>query len=91
VRVRPEFWHATRLAGQLIARLEALDRRQDDSLRELHGYAGDQAKQDRKRAVRELRVQTLGLFLVAAGWCLRVVALLLPPDAASGPCSTPGM
>jgi hypothetical protein len=69
-----------RLASQLIERVEAQDRQQKDSSREFHGYAGEQAVQDRERAVRELRVQALGLFLVTAGSCLQAVGSLLPSE-----------
>lgn len=75
-----------RLANQLIERIEARDRRHNDLAREFRSYAGEQVVQDRQRAIRELRVQALGLFLVTVGSCFQAVGSLLPSE--NNPTST---
>lgn len=73
-------------ANHMLDRMEAEERRHSDLSRELRAYAGEQAVEDRKRAVRQLQVQALGLFFIAIGSFLQAVGSLLPSD--SNPAST---
>jgi len=69
-----------RLANQMSDRIEAQERRLSDLSREFSAYAGEQAAQDRKRAVRQLQVQAIGLFFVTIGSFLQAAGSLLPSE-----------
>jgi hypothetical protein len=71
--------------------MEAQEWRHSALSRELRAYAGEQAVKDRKRAVRQLRVQAFELFFIAIGSFLQAVGSLLPSErnpASTGPIAS---
>lgn len=72
------------LANQTSERIDAQDRRLNDLEGEFRAYAGEQAVQDRKQAIRQLQWQAVGLIFVAFGSLLQAWGSLLSLDHIPG-------